>query len=144
MKEIVLQIQSGYDNGIMSITLVGSKENCSEPVMADIFDISDAKNGDVIRVGDKLFKANKLFKEEELIGDELIRLDTTIKGIDSLIAKAKTVEGANELFKAKDVIYSQQRYCTGIQGLNLLLQKDDKGKAIISDYNAGVLTAKEW
>ena len=47
---------------------------------------------------------------------ELIRLDTTIKGIDSLIAKAKTVEGANELFKAKDVVYSQIRYYIDVKG----------------------------
>lgn len=62
MKKIVLQIQSGYDNGIMSITLVGDKQgkNCSEPVMADIFDISDAKDGDVIKIGNKLFKEGKI------------------------------------------------------------------------------------
>lgn len=41
--------------------------------------------------------------------DEYIRLDTTIIGIDNLIAKASTAEEANALFKAKDVIYSQQQ-----------------------------------
>lgn len=44
--------------------------------------------------------------------DEYIRLDTTAIGIDNLIAKASNVEEANALFKAKDVIYSQQRYLT--------------------------------
>ena len=42
--------------------------------------------------------------------NEYIRLDTTIIGIDNLIAKASTAEEANALFKAKDVIYSQQKY----------------------------------
>lgn len=46
------------------------------------------------------------------MADELIRLDTTIIGIDNLINKAQTATEANELFKAKDVIYSQQRYYT--------------------------------
>ena len=41
--------------------------------------------------------------------DEYIRLDTTIIGIDNLIAKASTAEETNALFKAKDVIYSQQQ-----------------------------------
>ncbi|WP_294471494.1 hypothetical protein [uncultured Ruminococcus sp.] len=41
--------------------------------------------------------------------DEYIRLDTTIIVIDNLIAKASTAEEANALFKAKDVIYSQQQ-----------------------------------
>lgn len=47
--------------------------------------------------------------------DEYIRLDTTIIGIDNLISKASTIEEANALFKAKDVIYSQQRYLTDVQ-----------------------------
>lgn len=46
------------------------------------------------------------------MADELIRLDTTIIGIDSLINKASTAEEAKALFAAKDVIYSQQRYST--------------------------------
>ena len=46
------------------------------------------------------------------MADELIRLDTTIVGINVLITKAETAEEANGLFKAKDVIYSQQRYFT--------------------------------
>ncbi len=46
------------------------------------------------------------------MADELIRLDTTIIGIDSLINKASTAEEAKVLFAAKDVIYSQQRYST--------------------------------
>ena len=49
------------------------------------------------------------------MADELIRLDTTIIGIDSLINKASTAEEAKVLFTAKDVIYSQQRYFTDIQ-----------------------------
>lgn len=47
--------------------------------------------------------------------DEYIRLDTTIIGIDNLISKASTAEEANALFKAKDVIYSQQRCLTDVQ-----------------------------
>ena len=47
--------------------------------------------------------------------DELIRLDTTIIGIDSLINKASTAEEAKVLFTAKDVIYNQQRYVTEAQ-----------------------------
>lgn len=49
------------------------------------------------------------------MGDELIRLDTTIIGIDSLINKAPTAEEAKVLFTAKDVIYSQQRYVMDVQ-----------------------------
>ena len=49
------------------------------------------------------------------MADELIRLDTTIVGINVLITKAETAEEANGLFKAKDVIYSQQRYFTDVQ-----------------------------
>ena len=49
-------------------------------------------------------------KYEDDKRDEYIRLDTTIIGIDNLIAKASTAEEANALFKAKDVIYSQQWY----------------------------------
>lgn len=44
------------------------------------------------------------------MADELIRLDTTIIGIDSLINKASTAKEAKVLFTVKDVIYSQQRY----------------------------------
>lgn len=44
------------------------------------------------------------------MADELIRLDTTIIGIDSLINKASTVEEAKVLFTVKDTIYTQQRY----------------------------------
>ena len=47
--------------------------------------------------------------------DELIRLDTTIIGIDSLINKASTAKEAKVLFTVKDVIYSQQRYVTDVQ-----------------------------
>ena len=47
---------------------------------------------------------------------ELIRLDTTIKGIDNLINNAKTAEEAVELFKAKDVVYSQIRYYIDVKG----------------------------
>lgn len=49
------------------------------------------------------------------MGDELIRLDTTIIGIDSLINKAPTAKEAKVLFTAKDVIYSQQRFVMDVQ-----------------------------
>ena len=49
---------------------------------------------------------------------ELIRLDTTIKGIDNLINNAKTAEEAVELCMAKDVIYSQRRYTADVQPIN--------------------------
>lgn len=49
------------------------------------------------------------------MADELIRLDKTIVGIDVLITKAETAAEANALFKAKDVIYSQQRYFADVQ-----------------------------
>lgn len=49
-------------------------------------------------------------KYENNKSDEYIRLDTTIIGIDNLISKASSAEEANALFKAKDVIYSQQWY----------------------------------
>lgn len=49
------------------------------------------------------------------MADELIRLDTTIIGIDSLINKASTAEEAKVLFTVKDVIYSQQMYFTDVQ-----------------------------
>lgn len=50
-------------------------------------------------------------KYEDSKNDEFIKLDTTIKGIDDLISKATSTEEASALFKAKDVIYSQQRHC---------------------------------
>lgn len=49
------------------------------------------------------------------MADELIRLDKAIVGIDVLITKAETAAEANGLFKAKDVIYSQQRYFADVQ-----------------------------
>lgn len=49
------------------------------------------------------------------MADELIRLDTTIIGINSLINKASTAEEAKVLFTVKDAIYSQQRYFTDVQ-----------------------------
>lgn len=49
------------------------------------------------------------------MSDELIRLDTTIIGIDSLINKVSTVEEAKALYAAKAVIYSQQRYAADVQ-----------------------------
>ena len=49
------------------------------------------------------------------MADELIRLDTTIIGIDRLINKASTAKEAKVLFTVKDVIYSQQRYFTDVQ-----------------------------
>lgn len=58
------------------------------------------------------------------MGDELIRLDTTIIGIDSLINKAPTAEEAKVLFTAKDVIYSQQRYVMDVQPVRRGYWKD--------------------
>ena len=49
------------------------------------------------------------------MADELIRLDTTIIGIDRLITKASTAEEAKVLFTVKDVIYNQQRYVIDVQ-----------------------------
>lgn len=47
--------------------------------------------------------------------DELIRLDTTIIAIDRLINEAATGTMARTLFKAKDTLYSQQRYVIDVQ-----------------------------
>lgn len=58
--------------------------------------------------------------------DELIRLDTTIIGIDSLINKASTAEEAKVLFTVKDVIYSQQRYFTDVQPVDSWIAVKEK------------------
>lgn len=58
------------------------------------------------------------------MADELIRLDTTIIGIDSLINKAPTSEEAKVLFTVKDIIYSQQRYFTDVQPVKRGYWKD--------------------
>lgn len=71
--------------------------------------------------------------------DEYIRLDTTIIGIDNLISKASTIEEANALFKAKDVIYSQQRYLTDVQPVRYgrwVSQGADVSKAITREQFA--------
>jgi hypothetical protein len=47
--------------------------------------------------------------------DEYIRLDTTIIAIDNLINEAATGTMARTLFKAKDTLYSQQRYVIDVQ-----------------------------
>lgn len=44
------------------------------------------------------------------MADEYIRLDITIMGIDGLINEAPTGSQARALFRAKDMIYGQQRY----------------------------------
>lgn len=62
------------------------------------------------------------------MSDELIRLDTTIIGIDSLINKASTVEEAKALYTAKSVIYSQQRYAIDVKPVI-----DTENTATISD-----------
>ena len=62
------------------------------------------------------------------MADELIRLDTTIIGIDSLINKASTAEEAKVLFTVKDVIYSQQRYFADVQPV-----VDTENMATVSD-----------
>lgn len=60
------------------------------------------------------------------MADELIRLDKAIVGIDVLITKAETAAEANGLFKAKDIIYSQQRYFTDVQPVNRWISCKDK------------------
>ena len=60
------------------------------------------------------------------MADELIRLDTTIIDIDSLINKASTAEEAKVLFTVKDVIYSQQRYFADVQPVDRWISVDDK------------------
>ncbi|MBQ5825407.1 MAG: hypothetical protein IIW48_11455 [Clostridia bacterium] len=49
------------------------------------------------------------------MNDEYIRLDTTIIAIDRLINEAATGTMARTLFKAKDTLYSQQRYVIDVQ-----------------------------
>ena len=49
------------------------------------------------------------------MADEYIRLDTTIMAIDRLINESATGTMARTLFKAKDTLYSQQRYFTDVQ-----------------------------
>lgn len=60
------------------------------------------------------------------MADELIRLDTTIIGIDRLIAKASTAEEAEVLFTAKDAIYNQQMYSIHAQPVNQWISCKDK------------------
>lgn len=52
------------------------------------------------------------------MADEYIRLDTTIIAIDHLINEAATGTMARTLFKAKDAIYSQQKYAADVQPVN--------------------------
>jgi hypothetical protein len=49
------------------------------------------------------------------MADEYIRLDTTIIAIDHLINEAATGTMARTLYKAKDTLYSQQRYVIDVQ-----------------------------
>lgn len=49
------------------------------------------------------------------MADEYIRLDTTIIAIDRLINEAATGTMARTLFKAKDTLYSQQRYVIDVK-----------------------------
>ena len=49
------------------------------------------------------------------MADEYIRLDTTIIAIDHLINEVATGTMVRTLFKAKDAIYSQQRYVIDVQ-----------------------------
>ena len=49
------------------------------------------------------------------MADEYIRLDTTIIAIDRLINEAATGTMARTLLKAKDTLYSQQRYVIDVQ-----------------------------
>ena len=67
------------------------------------------------------------------MADEYIRLDTTIIGIDNLINKAQTAAEANELFKAKDVIYSQQRYYTDTEAQIQLFRAKELLKHAMED-----------
>ena len=64
--------------------------------------------------------------------DEYIRLDTTIIGLDALINKAETVKEAADFYKAKDVIYSQQRYAFDIQPVKHGKWKDCKKSQVCS------------
>lgn len=75
------------------------------------------------------------------MADELIRIDTTIIGIDTLINEAETTTEANALFKAEDVVYSQQRYSTDEEATRKLYRAKRLLKAAIEDmktlYEAG-------
>ena len=72
------------------------------------------------------------------MADELIRLDTTIIGIDALINKAETAAEANALFKAKDVIYSQQRYFADAQSVKRGEWKYYKNNGIYDTYKCSI------
>ena len=60
------------------------------------------------------------------MNDEYIRLDTTIIAIDHLINEAATGTMARTLFKAKDAIYSQQKYAADVQPVNQWISVDDR------------------
>ena len=79
--------------------------------------------------------------KEDIMGDELIRLDTTIISIDTLINEAETTTEANALFKAEDILYSQQRYSTNEEATRKLYRAKRLLKAAMEDmktlYKAG-------
>ena len=58
---------------------------------------------------------DKIESDNRQISDEYIRLDTTIIAIDRLINEAATGTMARTLFKAKDTLYSQQKYAIDVQ-----------------------------
>ena len=72
MKEIVLQIQEGFDNCLLSVTCIGEVEGyrISHPCVAEVFDIHDMKSGDTIRIGNKLFMQGKINDKESTDCDE--------------------------------------------------------------------------
>lgn len=78
-------------------------------------------------------------KYENSKNDEYIQLYTTIIGIDNLISKASSVEEANALYKAKDVIYSQQKH--------FIYRQPDNGwisvKERLPEYDKTVLVINE-
>ena len=60
------------------------------------------------------------------MADEYIRLDTTIIAIDRLINEAATGTMARTLLKAKDTLYSQQRYVIDVQPVNQWISVKDR------------------
>ena len=64
------------------------------------------------------------------MADEYIRLDTTIIAIDNLINEAATGTMVRTLFKAKDTIYSQQRYFIDVQSVKHGYWKEEEPRVL--------------
>lgn len=77
------------------------------------------------------------------MADEYIRLDTTIIAIDNLINEAATGTMARTLFKAKDTIYSQQRYFTDVQPINQWISVKDRLPKCIHGSSDSVLVHRD-